>query len=469
MPTNPSQAGYDFLGWFDGENQITATTVFSQDTVVVAKWQEISVTNPDEDGWYTLAGIEGGRIKFDASKGEITDAEKTITIANIPAEINGITVKHIDSHAFYDNDNLISVTVPGTVEKISMASFSKSSSLQSVVLSEGVKHIGISAFYNSPALTEISLPSSLLSIDNTAFGLCTALEQFIIPDNVTTIGNMAFYGSKNLSSLTIPASVTSIGKKIVWQCNFNEINYGGDAMQWEQIAIDDDNSQLLSATINFGDGSNGINLSQNDTGWLAVDGIVGGEIFFNMATGTIEKTRGNITIANIPAEINGITVKHIDSHAFYDNDNLISVTVPGTVEKISMASFSKSSSLQSVVLSEGVKHIGISAFYNSPALTEISLPSSLLSIDNTAFGLCTALEQFIIPDNVTTIGNMAFYGSKNLSSLTIPASVTSIGKKIVWQCNFNEINYGGDAMQWEQIAIDSDNSQLLSATINFGD
>lgn len=45
---------------------------------------EYAVETISTGDWVTVDGIEGGRIQFDSESGTITDAEDTITSANIP-------------------------------------------------------------------------------------------------------------------------------------------------------------------------------------------------------------------------------------------------------------------------------------------------------------------------------------------------------------------------------------------------
>lgn len=59
--------------------------------------------------------VEGGNIYFDKSTGFITGADKSITAANIPSEIDGVAVKGIGTWAFYEDHNLTSVTLPESI------------------------------------------------------------------------------------------------------------------------------------------------------------------------------------------------------------------------------------------------------------------------------------------------------------------------------------------------------------------
>ncbi len=44
IPSNPTRKGYTFAGWFNGENQLSAETVISEDVTYTAKWNPITYT-----------------------------------------------------------------------------------------------------------------------------------------------------------------------------------------------------------------------------------------------------------------------------------------------------------------------------------------------------------------------------------------------------------------------------------------
>ncbi|MCI9413487.1 MAG: hypothetical protein HFJ31_03150, partial [Clostridia bacterium] len=56
LPANPSKEGYTFAGWFVGDEEFTANTVVSEDTVVTAKFtiNQYTVTFYDQDGTTVL-------------------------------------------------------------------------------------------------------------------------------------------------------------------------------------------------------------------------------------------------------------------------------------------------------------------------------------------------------------------------------------------------------------------------------
>lgn len=108
---------------------------------------------------------------------------------------NNYNVTSIDGMAFSNSFNLISVTVPNSVDTIDQYAFWYCINLISVTISDGVKWMGDEVFEE-----------------------CTSLKSIVIPNGVTTLGYRLFFGCTNLASVTIPNSVTSIGKEAFMNC-----------------------------------------------------------------------------------------------------------------------------------------------------------------------------------------------------------------------------------------------------------
>ncbi len=91
-------------------------------------------------------------------------------------------------------------------------------SIEAVVIEEGVTSIGDYVFLLCTSLTSITIPDSVTRIGGCAFYDCTSLTSITIPDSVTSIGDNAFYDCISLTSIAIPDSVTSIGESAFYNC-----------------------------------------------------------------------------------------------------------------------------------------------------------------------------------------------------------------------------------------------------------
>ena len=83
------------------------------------------------------------------------------------------------------------VVIPGIIREIGKEAFYESS-VETIVIEEGVKIIGTSAFCGCGNLTEITFPNTLEVIEYDAFCACSKLEKIILPDSLIKIGKAPF-------------------------------------------------------------------------------------------------------------------------------------------------------------------------------------------------------------------------------------------------------------------------------------
>ena len=289
--------------------------------------------------------------------------------------------------AFYDCDDLTSVTIPNSVTSIGDEAFHACDNLTSITIPNSVTSIGDSAFYHCDSLTSISIPDSVTWIGDDAFGYCYSLTSITIPNSVTSIGVWAFDGCTSLRSITIPSSVTWICRGAFDGCDsLTDVYYSGTESQWKEIDIERDNIALNkeSTTIHYIT--------------VLASGYCGGEGDGTNLTWTL------------------------------DSDGLLTISGTGEMENTNDPSwYDRCNEIKTVTINSGVTSIGDWAFANCDSLTSLTMPDSVTSIGEWSFASCNALRNFTIPDSVTSIGESAFSGCTILMSITIPNSVTSIG------------------------------------------
>jgi hypothetical protein len=165
----------DFTLKLDSESNTFSVSEYSgTDTVV---------TVPDEYGGYRITSI--GSFAFANSSVE------SITL--------GENITKIESNAFLNCTSLSQVNLPSSLMYIGESSFSGTTSLFSLNLSEtSIISVEEKAFLNS-SVEEISLPYTCQSIDSDAFAQCRELLSITIPEMVTSIVNNAFRDSNNVT------------------------------------------------------------------------------------------------------------------------------------------------------------------------------------------------------------------------------------------------------------------------------
>ena len=281
-----------------------------------------------ECGGEVKYAVEGGYLTFDKKTGTVTDCDSSVTKANIPHTIKGVTVTSIGGSAFRYCTSLTSVTIPDSVTSIGGWAFADCASLTSVTIPDGVTSIGEYtfswctsltsatipdsvtsigefAFHNCKSLTSMTIPRSVVSIGYDAFGWCESLTSVTILDGVRSIGNSAFTDCKSLTSVTIPNSVTSIGRGAFSSC-----------ASLTGIWVAEGNSHYVS------DASG---------------------VLFNKDKTTLVQCPGAFAVYTIPG-----SVTSIGDDAFSGCASLTSVTIPDSVTSIGNYAFSCCGSLTDV-------------------------------------------------------------------------------------------------------------------------
>ena len=281
-----------------------------------------------ECGGEVKYAVEGGYLTFDKKTGTVTDCDSSVTKANIPHTIKGVTVTSIGGSAFRYCTSLTSVTIPDSVTSIGGWAFTDCASLTSVTIPDGVTSIGEYtfswctsltsatipdsvtsigefAFHNCKSLTSMTIPRSVVSIGYDAFGWCESLTSVTILDGVRSIGNSAFTDCKSLTSVTIPNSVTSIGRGAFSSC-----------ASLTGIWAAEGNSHYVS------DASG---------------------VLFNKDKTTLVQCPGAFAVYTIPG-----SVTSIGDDAFSGCASLTSVTIPDSVTSIGNYAFSCCGSLTDV-------------------------------------------------------------------------------------------------------------------------
>ena len=183
---------------------------------------------------------------------------------------------------------------------------------------------------------------------------------------------------------------------------------------------------------------------------------------FEIENGTLKRYHGKESHVIIPD-----CVTTVDSFAFQDCTDLISVTIPDSVRKIMLCVFNDCTNLRSVKIGKNVEVVALSgAFGACGSLSSIevseenqhfysknnclirrdmqtllvgcqssAIPEDVLRIGTNAFSYCESLHSIVIPEGVKKIGWCAFSHCTSLSHVVIPSSVDSLGAYAFVGCN----------------------------------
>ncbi len=383
--------------------------------------------------------------------GSAFSGNKTITGVVIPE-----SVKTLGEGVFFDCGNLTSVTLPGGITSLPTSAFSDCFKLTEINLPEGLTYLGDYSFSFCQSLAGLALPSTLTYIGEQTFCYTTSLKELVLPEGLTTIGSEAFYGSA-LESVAIPSTVTTIGSEPFLECR-----------SLKRVTIEEGVTHLSQYMF---------------TGCTALTTVTLPGSLVSMAAAFERCT--SLTYIVIPANVSEIAegafadcpnltvgvysgsyaqeycaryeipcivvddqpgVEDFGYDVTEDNTVLITgytgespfVTVPATIDGLPVTAINDcafmQTSIETIILPEGLTHIYSEAFGGCTKLRSVSLPSTLQSIDPYTFINCDSLTGIVLPDGLTRIGDQAFWECDSLASITLPGSLKSLGDYAFSSC-----------------------------------
>ena len=133
--------------------------------------------------------------RFVGSIKEFAFQDSEITSVNFNMA-NGL--KEIGRYAFYNCNNITSLSLPYRVKQIGTAAFRGCSQLQTVNFGSGSNTIPAECFAECSSLQSFTFSDEVNTIEKFAFYDCKALTYIEIPVTVTSIDPTSFYGDENL-------------------------------------------------------------------------------------------------------------------------------------------------------------------------------------------------------------------------------------------------------------------------------
>lgn len=317
---------------------------------------------------------------------------------------NGDRVVAIGEYAFHYNDSVNSIWIPDSVRTIEQSAFYGSSNLTKVVIGNGVREIEDWAFCVCKKLEVLSMGNSVTTIEDSVFTNCSALTQVNLPQTLTSLGEKVFEGCKALAEVTIPdgveeieeytfsgcsalqrvvlgSGIESIGKSAFKNCTELKSVYIADLKTWCNITF--------------------VNWEANPV-YQGCDLYLGGQLLTDLV---------------IPEDVTDF------NDIFQGCTSLVSVTIPGTVEKIDNYAFSNCANLTTINLANGVKSIGKYAFRYCDSLTEVVIPESVTSVGDSAFADNSNLKKVTINATKVLPYNNQFTQCPALEEIHVPADL----------------------------------------------
>lgn len=255
---------------------------------------------------------------------------------------------------------------------------------------------------------------------------------------VVTIREGAFDGTDGLLSVTLPASLQRIESGAFDGSTLTSVTYGGTLAEWydevwcesgwrdgsvfEKVECSDGGEFVIA----LADYSRGLSFALEED----EDGKYYDVTQYYLPDGDTTDT------LRIPAVYKGLPVKTMANLTINDDETKSAIRkieiADGNLIGIGDRTFTNWSTLEEVVLPEGLQYIGETAFYGT-ALKSIVIPDSVTSLGKEAFAACASLTSVDLGAGVTVLPERAFAQCTSLATIDL-SNVTVIGSNAFREC-----------------------------------
>lgn len=276
--------------------------------------------------------------------------------------------------------------------------------MSTIDLPTDISYIGSCAFKDCKNLVEVYMDKAIKNIDSNPFKGCISLQKVRI---TTATPPAAPNDWENIGNATLevpPSSVSAYSSTAPWS-GFKSVSELTGEHFWYK----------------------GIRYFLNYDGTASVTG-------FNEE----EMDEDVVILSTLPLETN-YTVTSIADRAFQSGfynwetykweytsgEKIKSIVIPGTVKTIGIDAFLCCTSLQSVVLGNGIEDIKERAF-SQTSLIRLSIPGSVKTIGIGAFADCKSLTHVSLSFGLESLGGYVFDKCNGITTLDLPASLTEL-------------------------------------------
>ena len=325
----------------------------------------------------------------------------------IPATIDECPVVEIGERAFYENEEMKTITLPDSLMVIGEGAFYGCKNLKSVVIPDSVRDIKSDGFLG-------------------AFAYCVKLEEVVIGEGVTIVNDRTFAGCENLENITFGSNIDTIGGYAFQNCEkLKEVNLP-------------DKLETIGA------------YAFRKSGLLKLD---------LPDSATVIDERAFEECAGL-SELNLNKVEDIGDYAFYKCTSLTELTVPDSVSSMGVYAFSECTNVKYLTLGGGLKTIPERAFDGLINLEKMYITGGNLNLmENGAFDVYTKV---MFGDPYHNMTDVFFSGTKEEWD---DITKTDLGNEIFVDENVNiqyEIPYSEDIFDAKGILGDVNGDEKVN-------
>ncbi len=367
----------------------------------------------------------------------------------------------IGDYAFYNNDRLVSIDLPDSVDTLGEYAFAYCDSITSIN-GAGLAYVHEKAIYESrnmpddwgyevygninyyfktalePVSNQITWarfkPGSVIS--DGFFQNCLKLQHVYIPEGCTVGAEMFKINS-----------FSNIDKRLTLRVFFEDNDYNGTS-EWRSVITHDGTEYKIGMVVS-------VNGENTTLGTLKYNVPISKEgfayILDTKTTPPVATVLGYFSTSEsltIGGTVDGYRIYDVDDYAFYMHNGIGAVVISAEIGEMAFAG----SSITSLTL-DGVNDVGTGAFMACNLLAEAYL-GDIEEIGAYAFNGCTQLWNVDV--NASTAHNFfvrdyAFAGCTSLTEITLPANIYTIGTGAFSQSGLTKA-YAIEASEWYIIA-----------------
>ena len=298
---------------------------------------------------------------------ELSDEDYTVGV---------FTLVGLESQAFKNCEDLVSITLPNSIQYIKDSAFKGCKNLTTINLSSNINDVDFMFAQGCMRLQAINVNG----------GTGTGFHSF---DGILCRNGVTFYCPRGHSgTIRIPADIKGVGKESFRNCEqISEVIVGNGVQYIEEKAFE--NCTILSN--------------------LVIPG--------NVKRISNNAFQGCTLLSNVKF---GDGISEIGAGTFSNCISLKEAILPKGLQSLSNEAFKNCLALEHLILPEGLNYISTETFAFCSSLREVKLPSTIEWIYENAFMGCSALEKVILGPKVKTIYRYAFFSCTNLTSINVP-------------------------------------------------
>ena len=403
---------------------------------------------------------------------------------NVITNINTFGIMYIGSGAFKDCSNLVTITFGQAAKVIYNDAFNNCVKITNIDF-KNVEEIGDNAFANCYLITELNVPNSVKEIGLGAFSGCYNIVKVNLPfvgknesnersfqyplgyifgtkeyeNSIETI--QEYYGQKtNYYGATSSGTKISLVEEafylpsalkevVIDNCSYIPQGAFSNCNKIEIITIGDFVTKIVSPFT----GCSSLKKLTIGKGVRELGILIDSDTKLEELTIPYIGATRNDQLDSYGKPKNSEPFGHVFTYNYYPNSTMIRqynylkstydyAYFPNTLKKViitnekyvAVSAFAYCSTIEYIVLNEGIEVIENSAFSNCNSLVNITLPSTFSTINKSTFLGCTSLKEIIIPEGVEEIGEYSFDSCSSLENVVIGDTVTKIDQHAFSGC-----------------------------------